>query len=86
MAKTRKKIIQFDPFAADNITPEIETARRNAKPRRRVAPYHREHKTVSASVDNDLAARLDDLAARRGISRSSLISQILVDFRADFAE
>ena len=32
---TKRKIIQFDPFAEENITPEIVAARENAKPRRR---------------------------------------------------
>jgi len=82
----RKNIIQFDPFSDEHITPEIEAARRNAKPRRRVAPYHRRHKTVSASVDSELAEWLDDMAARREVTRSKLIAEILVDFRADFAE
>jgi len=81
MAKA--KLIKFDPFADENITPEITRAKRNARPRKRKAPYHRQHKTVSASVSNELVAWLDDVAAQSGITRSQLIADVLAQFRAD---
>ena len=71
MAKA--KLIKFDPFSNENITPEIERAKRNARPRSKVYPYHREHKTIAVSVSKDAHARLKSAAKRRGCTMSDLI-------------
>jgi len=77
--------MHHDPHA-EPLTAGQQAAVANAKPRRRKPRYHREHQTVSASVSNDLARWLDALAARRTVTRSKLIAQILVEFRVDFAD
>ena len=46
----KRKIIQFDPFAAENITPEIEKARENAKPRRRRYESEQQRRNATGSV------------------------------------
>ena len=78
---TKSKLIKFDPLADEYITPAAETARAQARPRRRRAPYHRDHRTVSASVSNDLAEWLSQSAVERGMTRSALIAEILTAYR-----
>jgi len=74
--------MHHDPHA-EPPTAGQQAAVRNATPRKAKPPYHREHKTVCGSVSNAAAARLEELARGRGITRSRLISQILLDFLAE---
>ena len=74
--------MHHDPHAEPR-TAGQQQAVRNATPRKAKPPYHRQHKTVCGSVPNAAAARLAEVARGRGITRSKLISQILVDFLAE---
>ena len=49
----KRKIIQFDPFAEENITPEIVAARENAKPRRRRYASEQQRRNATGSVTID---------------------------------
>ena len=80
---TKKNIIQFDPFANEHITPEIVSARDNAKPRRARFRYHREHKTIALSITCAEYAQLKAAAAERGCAMAVLIRPYIDQLLAD---